>query len=69
MVGAEQNVCAKLHFYDAVPVFNKDHIIDLFFKCTCARVCVRVHHCNLSVYVVGGAKQISNPWFNPSSPL
>lgn len=39
-----------------------------FFKCTCARVCLCVHHGNLSVYVVGGvAKQISNPWVNPSS--
>lgn len=31
-------------------------------------MCVCVHHGNLSVYVArGGAKQISNPWFNPSS--
>lgn len=70
MVGAEQNVCPKLHFYDAVPVFNKGHIIALFFKMhMCSCVCERVHHCNLSVYVGGGGKQISNPWFNPSSPL
>lgn len=31
MVSAEQNVSAKLHFYDGVSVFNKDHIIALFF--------------------------------------
>ena len=54
-------------------VFNKKvHIITFFFF-TCARVrlrvCVRecVQHDNLSVYVVRGAKQISNPQLNPSS--
>lgn len=48
--------------------------LQLFFKMhMCSYVCVCVHRGNLSVYVEGeggkGGKQISNPWFNPSSPL
>ena len=45
--------------------FFHSHVLVCVYACVC--MCACVQHDNLSVYVVRGAKQISNPQLNPSS--